>query len=249
MSAALRSELLKQRTTRTNTGLLLGLVGLVLFVVVFHGVILPKGELARRANQVTLLGWGTVLGALFAALLGATSITGEFRYGTIRPTLLATPKRRDVVTAKVCASALAGIALGLVAEALAAGFGSGALAARGIHLQLDAGDYVLLILGGSAAAGLWAAIGVGIAALVRNQTATIVGICAWMLLIETLLLADLPAVGRFAPGAAAGALAGATAAPNPPKLLAPVLGALLLAAYAVAIATAASVATTRRDIT
>jgi ABC-type transport system involved in multi-copper enzyme maturation permease subunit len=248
MSAALRSELLKQRTTRTNTGLLLSLVGLVLFVVVFHGVILPKGELAHRTNQVTLLGWGTVLGALFAALLGATSVTGEFRYGTIRPTLLATPKRRDVVTAKVCAGALAGIALGLVAEGLAAGLGSGALAARGIHLRLDAGDYVLLVLGGSAAAGLWAAIGVGIAALVRNQTATIVGLCAWLLLIETLLLGDLPAVGRFAPGGAAGALAGATAAPNPAKLLAPVLGALLLAAYAVAITAAASVATIRRDI-
>ena len=79
MSPALRSELLKQRTTRTNTALFLGLVGLVLFVVVFHGVVLPKGELAHRANQVTLLGWGTILGALFAALLGATSVTGEFR--------------------------------------------------------------------------------------------------------------------------------------------------------------------------
>jgi ABC-2 type transport system permease protein len=248
MSAALRSELLKQRTTRTNAGLVLGLVGLVLFVVLFHGLILPAGELARRANQLKLLGWGTVLGALFAALLGATSITGELRYGTIRPTLLATPNRGQVVTAKVCASALAGIALGLAAEMLAAGLGSAAFAARGIHIQLDAGDYVLLILGGSTAAGLWAAIGVGIAALVRNQTATIVGICAWTLLIETLLLADLPAVGKFTAGGAAGALAGATAAPNPSKLLAPALGALLLVAYATAITAAASVATTRRDI-
>lgn len=41
MTAQLRSELLKQRTTRTNLVLLLSMVGIVAGVVVLHMVTLP----------------------------------------------------------------------------------------------------------------------------------------------------------------------------------------------------------------
>jgi len=128
-----------------------------------------------------------MLGTLFAALLGAMSITGEFRHGTIRPTFLTTPRRGRVVAAKVWASMLIGVAFGLIAAAVAAGVGSAALAARGVKIQLDGGDYALLLAGGAAAAGLWAAIGVGLGAVVRNQVPTVVGLCAWLLFVEGLL--------------------------------------------------------------
>src|SRR3954447_6098301 len=86
MTAQLRSELLKQRTTRT-TWLLLGwLVGLVLLVVGLHVASFGPGDLARERKQMRILGLGTTLGVLFAALAGALSITAEFRSGTIRPT-------------------------------------------------------------------------------------------------------------------------------------------------------------------
>jgi hypothetical protein len=98
------------------------------------------------------------------------SITGEIRHGTIRPTFLATPNRARVIAAKVAASALAGVALGLLAEALTAAIESAGLAVRGIHIALSAGDYAQLLAGGGAAAALWAAIGVGVGALVRNQS-------------------------------------------------------------------------------
>lgn len=249
MSAILRSELLKQRTTRTNVGLVLGLVVLILFVILLHALNLPAGDLEHRDGQLMVVGWGTALGTLFAALLGAMSITSEFRYGTIRPTLLATPHRSRVIAAKVCASALAGSALGLLAGTLAASAASVAFAARNIDIQLTAGDYALLIAGGAAAASFWAAIGVGIGALVRDQTATIAGICAWMLLVEPLLLANLSEQTRYAPAAAAGALAGATAPMHLNNLFNPAIGALLLAVYATAIAAAGSSVMARRDIT
>jgi hypothetical protein len=137
----------------------------------------------------------------------------------------------------------------MLAEALAASAGSGVLAARGIDIQLSAGDFALLIVGGAAAAGLWAAIGVGLGALVRDQTTTLVGICAWMLIVETLLPGNVPAVAKFAPAAAAAALAGATAPQHPTDLLTPTLGALVLAVYAAALTAAGSAAVTRRDIT
>jgi ABC-2 type transport system permease protein len=248
MKAQLRSELHKQRTTRTNLFLLLWMVGLVVLVVALHVFSFGAETLARPDNQMRVVGLGTSLGALFASLLGATSITGEFRHGTIRPTLLATPQRARVIAAKVGASALAGLALGLLAEALTAGVEAAGLAARGIDIELSAGDYAQLLAGGACAGGLFAAIGVGVGALVRNQVTALVGLCVWLLFIESILIGDVPSIGKFAPGASAGAIAGAIQTQIGDDLLAPALGVLLLTAYAAAASAAGSIATTHRDV-
>jgi ABC-type transport system involved in multi-copper enzyme maturation permease subunit len=190
---------------------------------------------------------GEFLGALFAALLGAMSITGEIRHGTIRPTFLVTPSRGRVLAAKVLVSGIIGAGFGLVAGALAAGVGTAALRARGIEVRLDAGDYTLLIAGAAAATALWAAIGVGLGALLRNQVSALVGICAWLLFVEGLLVgdvADIAEVGRFAPGAAGEAITGQ----NPDTLLAPGFGLLVLTLYAIGVTVAGSLATSRRDV-
>lgn len=245
MTAQLRAELLKQRSTRTNLGLVAAMVGLVLVAVLLHGYGLAADDVDSRSEQLTaLLGWGEVIGALFAALAGAMSITSEFRHGTIRPTFLVTPRRSRTVAAKVSASILIGTTFGLIASAVAAGAGSAALAARGLDIQLGGGDYALLVVGGALAAGLWAAIGVGLGAVVRNQVATIVGILAWLLFVEGQLVANVPDLGRLAPGALGRAISGQ----DPDTLLAPALGLVLLALYAAASAMAGSLATARRDV-
>jgi len=249
MSALLRSELLKQRTTRTNILLLLWMIGLVALVVLLHVFSLSAATIHPRDGQLKVLGWGTSIGALFASLLGAMSITGELRHGTIRPTLLATPNRARVIAAKVGASALAGVALGLLAEGLTAAIESAGLAVRGIPVALTGSDYVQLLAGGAAAAALWATIGVGVGALVRNQIGAMIGLCVWMLLIETTLIGNVPSAGKFAPGASAGAIAGAIQTQTAASLLAPVVGGLLLAAYAGLAAGAGTLAIARRDIT
>jgi ABC-2 type transport system permease protein len=152
---ALRAELFKQRSTRTGLGLFGGMLGLVLFVVLLHGFGLGARNLDTTSKQLSVLfGWGRGLGVLFAALLGAMSITGELRHGTIRPTFLVMPSRGRVVAAKVSASMLIGAAFGLVGGAVAAGVGTAALRARGIDVRLDTGDYVLLVAGGAAATAL-----------------------------------------------------------------------------------------------
>lgn len=246
MIPQLRSELLKQRSTRTNFGLFAAMVGLVLFVMLLHGFGLAAENVGRRSDQVSMFGRGQMLGTLFAALLGAMSITGEFHHGTIRPTFLVTPRRGRVIAAKVLTGMLIGSAFGLIAAAAAAGAGGAALAARDLEIQLDGGDYALLLAGGTVAASLWAAIGVGLGAVVRNQVPAVVGICAWLLFVEEVLAGDLGVVGdvgRFAPGA----LGAATSGQDP--LLAPALGAFLLAFYAAAASAAGWMATTRRDVT
>jgi ABC-2 type transport system permease protein len=248
VSAQLRAELLKQRSTRTVLGLFGAMLGLVLFAVLLHGLGVGTENADSASEQLTIvLGPGERIGVLFAALLGAMSITAEIRHGTIRPTFLVTPWRRRVVAAKVSASILTGAGFGLVAGAAAAAAGTAALRARGIDVLLDGGDYTLLVAGSAAAAALWAAIGVGVGAIVRNQVPALIGLCAWILFVEGLLIGDVAGVGevgRFAPGAAAAALVGQ----DPDTLLAPAVGFVLLAVYAAAAAVAGAVATTRRDV-
>jgi ABC-type transport system involved in multi-copper enzyme maturation permease subunit len=248
VSRQLRSELLKQRTTRTNLLLLLWMLGLVVLVVLLHVFSFSAETLSRPDNQLKVVGVGTSIGALFGALLGAVSITGEIRHGTIRPTFLATPRRARVIAAKVLASALAGVAVGLLAEALTAGLEAAGLAARGIQIELNGGDYAQLLAGGAVAAALFAAIGVGVGAVVRNQGGAVVGLCVWLLLVEPILIGDVPSAGKFAPGASAGAIAGAIQTQIADDLVAPGLGVLLLAAYAATASATGSIAVTRRDV-
>jgi ABC-2 type transport system permease protein len=248
MTAQLRSELLKQRSTSTGLTLLLYMLGVILLVVLLHVFGMDAAELTSRDNQLMVVGWGTAIGALFASLLGALSITGEIRHGLIRPTFLATPNRARVIAAKVAAGALAGVVVGGVAEALTTAVTSAGLAARGVDVALSAGDVAQLLAGGAAAAALFAAIGTGVGALVRNQVGTVVGLCVWLLLVETILVGNAPSAAKFSPGASAGAIAGAIQTQDAADLLAPALGALLLAAYAAAATAVALVATERRDV-
>jgi ABC-2 type transport system permease protein len=249
VTSQLASELLKQRTTRTNLLLLVWMVGLVTLVVLLHVFSFDVGTLERADNQMKVVGLGTSIGALFAGLLGVMSITGEHRHGTIRPTFLATPRRGRVIAAKVAASALAGVAVGLLAEGLTAAVEAAGLAARDIDVEIGAGDYAQLVAGGALAAAFFAAIGVGVGALVRNQVAAVVGLCVWLLFVEPILIGDLPSAAKFGPGASAGALAGATQMQIADDLVAPALGLVLLAAYAAVASAAGSIATTRRDVT
>jgi ABC-2 type transport system permease protein len=223
------------------------MIGLVLLAVLLHGFGLGAEALGDRHVQLMVLGRGEFLGVLFAALLGAMSITAEIRHGTIRPTFLFSPRRGRVVAAKVVVSVLVGAGFGLVAGAVATAAGTAALRARGIDLQLDGSDDALLVFGSAAAATLWAAIGVGLGALVRHQVPTLIGICAWLLFVEGLLAeatGGLGDVGRILPGSAAAAISGQ----NPGTLLAPAVGLVLLVAYAAAAALAGAIATPRRDV-
>lgn len=244
MTAAVRAELLKQRTIPTTAGLLAGMLGLVLLAVVLHGIGLSTATLADSDNQLMVLGRGEFLGALFAALVGAMSITAEIRHGTIRPTFLANPRRGRVVAAKIAVGCLFGAGFGLAACALAATAGAAMLDARGIDVQLAGSDYALLVVGGTAASALWAAIGVGVGALVRDQVPALIGITAWLLFVEGLFGENLVDVSKFAPGTLGMAISGQ----EPGTLLAPGISLALLCFYATAATVAGWLSTIRRDV-
>jgi hypothetical protein len=242
MVAQLRSELLKQRSTQTALFLFLAMTGLVALAVAMHVLALGTTRLATNARQLEVFQVGTRAGMLFAALAGALAITAEIRYGTIRPTFLVEPKRSPVLAAKLAVGAVTGLAYGLLAEGLMATFAAIAFSLRGIPNELTGADYVRILLGGAAAAALWAVLGVGLGALVRNQVATLVGLCAWMFLVESVSEGFVPGAAKLMPGGAGLSLAG-----NEHKVSLGI-AALLLVAYTTAVAAGGWVTTLRRDV-
>jgi ABC-2 type transport system permease protein len=248
MIAQLRCELLKQRTTRMTWVLLIWMFVLIVFVVLLHSFGINVSTLKVAANQPKVYGWGTSIAALFAALLGALSITSEIRTGTIRPTLLATPNRTLVIGAKAIAAAAGGICTGLIAEGLVSAVAGAAFAIRGIPVHVTTGEFAQMIAGGAAAAALWAVIGTGVGAIIRNQVGAVVGLCVWLLLVETVLVGEVPALGKFTPGASAGALAGMLQSVTSSTLVAPVTGALLLAGYTALALGGGTRVTEKRDV-
>jgi ABC-2 type transport system permease protein len=246
MNSILRSEFLKQRTTRTTISTVAAMVGVVVVAIALHALGLPVKNITQRTDQLgVFIDVGENVGALFAALLGAIAITAEIRHGTIRPTLLATPQRGRVLLAKTVIVAVTGLGIGALATALAAGAGTLFMHFRDITINVHASDYALLIVGGAAAAALWAIIGLGIGAVVRNQVPAIVGMFVWALFVENLLDGGFPTVGKFAPAALGRAIAGAT---TDGTLHTPALAAVLLVVYAAIAIVAGWLITTHRDV-
>lgn len=244
MTGQLLSELRKMRSTRTNLGLLAGMVALILLTVLLNGLLEDETQLLRSDNQHALLSAGTS-GALFAALIGVMAITSEFRHGTIRPSFVVTPRRQRVVAAKVVASLLMGTAFGALAIGLSFGIGYTILRARGIPLELSGDHIALVLLGSLGMTALWAAFGVGLGALIRNQVFAVIGLIVWVLVVDNLLRGLVPDVGRFTPTAASASLIADPAA----HLLAPLAGGLLLLGYSVALVCLGGLMIARRDVT
>ena len=243
MIALTKSELLKLRSTRTAFGLLLGMSALTILVSALTGLLSHAGTLSGTENERQLLGLGNLAG-IFTALAGILLVTSEYRYGTIRPTFLFTPRRPRVLAAKLAAGALAGLLFGTLGEGLSFVIGYAILSGRGIALSLGGGDIAQLLLGTLASAALWGVMGVGLGTIIRNQVGAVIILLAWGLFIDNLVFSLVPSVGRFSPGRAADALIGVTEK----NLLTPVTGAMVLIAWLAALALIALPLITRRDV-
>jgi hypothetical protein len=77
----------------------------------------------------------------------------------------------------------------------------------------------------------------------------IVGLFAWVFVVEILLFQYLPDIARYAPGAAGTAMTGDTVGDSSIHLLSALGGGAVLAAYAVAFTLAGALVTNRRDVT
>jgi ABC-2 type transport system permease protein len=243
MISQIRAELLKIRSTRTTIGLLLGMITLILLFTLLTGLLSHPSGLMGKENQRQLLSVGSLAG-VFSALAGALLVTSEYRYGTIRPTILFNPARSQVLTAKIVAGMLAGIAFGVIGEAVGWAVGFVILEARGITIVLNASDVLLLSLGGLAGVALWGAIGAALGTIIRNQVGAVITLLAWGFVVDNLLFGLVPSVGRYMPTRASDALTGL----KTQHLLTPGVGAIILIAWTIVLTFAGIGLTSRRDV-
>jgi ABC-2 type transport system permease protein len=212
VSAQLRSELLKQRTTPV---FLLAFAAVpVVAGLVTLGV---YGAAGRQGNdplgpdsQVQALGAPASVLTLMALLLGVVGMAGEYRHQSITNTLLAAPRRRDVVMAKLAAHTIAGAAMAALSLAVSAAVAVPWLTSAGVDVSLD-GDVLAIAAAMIFSTALHAALGVAVGALVQNQTAAVGAVLVWLLAVEGILANVLrsAAVLDWLPGSLAAAMVGA----------------------------------------
>jgi ABC-2 type transport system permease protein len=246
MIRLVRAELTKLATTRLIYGMAAAMAAFAVLTVAANILGVEGAPPLSAYSLPVLVAAPVTLLSGAALLLGILGMAGEFRHQTVTQTFLVTPDRGRVVAAKLVAYPLAGIALTLVILAFTAAVATGWLAAKGITPSLLDARLGRVLLGAVLAAGLCGLVGVGVAALVRNQVAALVGVLVWVLLVEGLLMSLLnaPSLGKWLPSAAAAALTNPGGAQ-----LSRLAGSLLLAGYALALAVAGTRLVVRRDIT
>ena len=243
MRGLLRSELLKITSTRVALALLAGCVGYVAIDVV--ALVFASGQQGVPALTDPASVRNVFAGAGSAsAILGMTS---EYRYQTVTPTFLVTPRRGRVLTAKLVVHAAFGLVIGIVCAAFSAALASALLSFKP-HAAVSASTVLQISAGTVLGYALFAVVGVSVGALVRNQVVAIIGGLLWAVVIEALVVAFAPAVGKWLPG---GALQGTLQATsfNGGHLLSTWAGALVLLAYAAVFAAVAARTTLRQDVT
>ena len=263
MSGALvRSELRKITSTRLWWGLLIGAVVYTVIQAAANAALAgqdPGAGQPRTAALDTAQAIRTVYAGsafqgsyIFAMILGITGMTGEYRYQTLTPTFLATPRRPRVVGAKMVAHLVIGIGYGVAAVVGALLVGGAVIAIRGFDLGYDADRLWPSLALAVLAVGLWTLLGIGIGTLIRNQVAAVLVAVFVTFLVEplaTFILSanDLDAIVKWLPTNASTALT--SPGGSFVDYLAWWVGGLVLLGYAAVLAGLGVLLSTRRDVT
>ncbi len=245
MNALIASEILKLRTTRTFFGLTGAALGLVLLITTLAAALAPWDD--ENTPFTELIGIASLAG-IFALVLGILAISTEFRHGTVTPSLLAVPNRPVWALSKLIANGVAGLVLGLAAVLIPSLVVLLIFSLRGIEGNADTEEVIRIVAGSTVGAGLLAALGVGLGALIRNQAGAIVVALVWLFFLEG-LIGIIPGldeiVPKYAPAAAWGAVTGTE---GPGDQLGQVPAGLVLAGWALLFLVAGIGLLRRRDV-
>ena len=258
MSALLRAEFLKLRSTRTAFGLFIAALVVSVLPAVLVMSLVPRDALSDGGAPIAAA--GLTLVPILAVVFGVLGMTNEYRHGTITYTYLATPRRGLVMIVKLVCYALVGSAvmaatalLVVLAIALIAALRDIALpwfTASNVSDPETLRDAAMFLV----TAGLMTAFGVSLGALFRAQVPTVAGVVVWALAAESIIAVIKPRLGIYLPFAAfqqltmGGALRTGEADAMMPSLSRP--AAFLVAiAYIAVFSVAAVFISMRRDVT
>jgi hypothetical protein len=244
----IRAEFLKLRTTQVWFWLLLAALALASLLTI--GPIASGG--IKNSGDLGDLFTGAATSYLPVFVLGVLGVTTEFRYQTITPTVLATPSRWALVTAKMVTYLLVGAAYAALCVLVQLAIAVPWLSAKGIDVTLGSNHVPRALLSVFAVVVLFAIIGIGVGALVKNQ---IVAVSVGIIVIQVVnpLLGAIPKVRVIFPytpfGGLSALLNNGERAGDGFTLLTHWGGAVVLALWAFIPAIIGAAITMNRDIT
>jgi ABC-2 type transport system permease protein len=189
---------------------------------------------------------------LGAAVLGVLAIGSEYATGSIRATLIATPQRVTVLTAKTIVVAVTATVVGITSAFAAFLVASQVFAGRGVHVALGDPGALRSVLAAGLYMALLAVLALALGALMRSSIGTIAVVVTVMLVLPGVATA-LPdswqsAAVPYLPAEAGQALIGRTRfAPAGAHLLAPWTGFAVLCGYTLAALAGAAISLAVRD--
>lgn len=247
MHTLIRTEVLKLRTVR-SPWLLLAAVPVVVIAGVSGLVMSSPGKLADPGTQANALAH-VGLAALFTLAFGILAVAGEYRHKTITDSYLTSPGRASVVAAKLIVYALFGALAGLVASGIGLGVAAAWWSAKGVPFAWGDSMMWATIGGGVASNAAFAAIGVGLGALIRNLVGALALALAWIAVVEGIVGQLVGNLARWLPFTAGQALGGGDGKDMLATHLLPRLGGgAVLAAYTALFVAAAIATSVRRDV-
>jgi hypothetical protein len=250
MIRLIRAEFLKLRTTQVWFWLLLGVVAVSALLVVAQ----IAGDNVKSARDVPDMFSSASTAYIVVFVLGVLGVTTEFRYQTITVTVLQTPSRWAIITAKLITYAVLGLVYALVALVTQLVIAVPWLSSRNVSVQFgDAGVRHALIAVLFVVA-VFGVVGLGVGALLRNQVVAVVVGIIFLLVLENLLLV-IPWVRHawpYTPGGASAAIehtTGSIEVVNGVNLLSTTGGVIVLLLWALIPALVGASFSMNRDIT
>jgi ABC-2 type transport system permease protein len=247
MHTLIRTEVLKLRTVR-SPWLLLAASPLLVLAGISGLVISGGNNLRDPATQAMALAH-VGLTSLFTLAFGILAVAGEYRHKTITDTYLSTPARGRVIAAKLVVYAAFGALSGVLSTLAGLGVTAAWWSDKGASFDWGNAGMWTTIGGGIAWNAAFAAIGVGVGALIRSLVGAIAVALAWIALVEGIVGQLVGGFARWLPFDAGQAL-GAAARPmvSGDHLLPRWGGGGVLAAYTLAFAVLAVATSMRRDV-
>jgi len=241
MRTLIANELFKLRTSRAPWLILVAQLAII--VAGMSGMAIAKLDF-QSPGAARLLLCHAGMSSLFVLVLGIMAVAGEYRDGTITDTFMSTPRRSRVIAAKLVAYTGLGSVFGILSSVTALIVAAIWFSAKGVGFDPASAQVWQTLVGVALWMPLYAAIGVGLGAMVRNLGAAITIALAWIALVEGIAINLLGDLGRWLPMAAGMAL------DNMPQgnLLPQVTGGLVLVAYVAIFGVAAILVTMRSDV-
>ncbi len=185
MNGLVKAEFRKLRSTQVWFWLLLASVAIAAISVIVP-IASTSDDAELQSHFYDILGAGNA-GYIAVFVLGLLGVTTEFRYQTITPTILATPSRWALINAKLIAYAIIGVVYALICTVVGLAIALPWLSAR--HINISLGSNIGSIVLAFASVALFALVGLGLGALLKNQIVAVSVGLLFLLLIDNLIVA------------------------------------------------------------